>query len=70
MSILKSKNYGDGRKEGKFRNGSFMESEKNGGLPSGIRVQGQVTQLEGQPPMAVSNGWGDLHWMRPPPYVP
>lgn len=61
MSLFKSK-YGDGRKEGKMPNGTFLDTENNGRCPSGIRVQGVWYGLAGQPPMGQSHGWGNISW--------
>jgi len=32
-------------------------------LPSGVVIDGAVYQLEGQPPVATSKGWGDMSWL-------
>ena len=32
-------------------------------LPSGVLIDGGVYPLAGQPPLATSNGWGNLSWM-------
>jgi hypothetical protein len=31
--------------------------------PSGVMIDGVVYQLGGQPPLAVSHGWGNLSWL-------
>jgi hypothetical protein len=31
--------------------------------PLGVVIDGVVYALDGQPPMAVSHGWGDLSWL-------
>jgi hypothetical protein len=31
--------------------------------PLGVVIDGVVYPLEGQPPVAVSHGWGDLSWL-------
>jgi hypothetical protein len=39
------------------------------GLPrtsGGVVIDGVVTPLAGEPPIAVSHGWGDLTWMYRP----
>jgi hypothetical protein len=43
---------------------SFIGHEAQQGEPSGIVIDGAVYPLEGQPPIAVSHGWGDLTWLR------
>jgi hypothetical protein len=30
--------------------------------PAGLDVDGVLTPLEGEPPIAHSNGWGNLYW--------
>ena len=66
MSVLKHHGYGDGRTEGRMRD-TFMGPEEHpaGGkpTPSGIVVDGVTHQLQGQPPVAVSHGWGDLSFL-------
>jgi len=64
MSRLKSKGYGDGRTTGAMPDGTFMDEERWDYLPSGISVQGIVSQLEGQPPIAHAGSWGNLSWAR------
>ena len=32
-------------------------------VPSGVVIDGAVYPLEGQPPIAVSHGWGDLSFL-------
>ncbi|MEU0150902.1 hypothetical protein [Micromonospora fulviviridis] len=32
--------------------------------PGGVPIDGTVWPLEGEPPRAVSQGWGDLSWAR------
>lgn len=31
-------------------------------LPYGIMIDGAIYPLGGQPPLAVSHGWGDMSW--------
>lgn len=33
-------------------------------VTSGVVIDGAVYQLEGQPPIAVSHGWGNLSFLR------
>ena len=63
MSRLKKDKYGDGRKEGRMVNGTFMGHENGDHLPSGISVDGVVYPLAGQPPVARSHGWGYMGWL-------
>ena len=43
--------------------GTFLDPERNGRTGSGIVVDGAVYQLEGQPPVAQSHGWGNMTWL-------
>jgi hypothetical protein len=67
MSLFKS-GYGDGRKEGKMPHGTFLDTETNGQSPSGIVIQGVYYSLGGQPPTAVSHGWGNTSWAFAPAF--
>ena len=42
---------------------TYMEPEYGDGLPYGIVIDGAHYALEGQPPTAVSKGWGDVGWL-------
>jgi hypothetical protein len=67
--VLTHHGYGDGRTTGRMpgRGGDFMWPENGDGLAMGISDNGgNVSQLAGQPPVAVSHGWGDLSWARRP----
>jgi hypothetical protein len=33
------------------------------GTPSGVIIDGAAYALEGQPPIAVSKGWGNMAWL-------
>jgi hypothetical protein len=37
-------------------------------VPSGVVIDGAVYPLAGQPPLAQSNGWGDMSWLASPFY--
>jgi hypothetical protein len=57
---------GDGRTEGAMKD-TFMGSESGTAAtrtPSGVVIDGNVSQLAGQPPVAQSHGWGDLSFLR------
>jgi len=34
------------------------------GTGAGVVIDGAVYRLEGEPPVAVSDGWGDMSWLR------
>ena len=59
--------YRSKRRTGAMPNGDFTEPEPvwhSDGLPSGHWCDGAVYELDGQPPVAKTKGWGDLSWMR------
>jgi len=62
VSALKSSGYGGGGRDDGAMAGDFMWPERNGRTPSGIMIDGVMYQLAGQPPAAVSHGWGDTAW--------
>lgn len=64
MSRLVNRIKGDGRAHGVTD--TFMDPEQtHDGLASGIRLgDGSVMQLDGQPPVAVTKGWGNLSFLR------
>jgi hypothetical protein len=35
----------------------------NPGIPSGVLIDGAIYALQGQPPVAVSHGWGNLSFL-------
>ena len=42
----------------------FGGGENSDGLPMGVMLpDGTAYQLEGQPPLATSKGWGNLAWL-------
>jgi len=49
-----------------MKNGTFFGPENGDHAPSGIIVDGAACALQGQPPTAVSHGWGDMSWARSP----
>jgi hypothetical protein len=36
------------------------------GTAAGIVVDGGIYRLAGEPPVGVSDGWGDMSWLSPP----
>jgi hypothetical protein len=47
--------------DSKAPGGPYVPPESNGdGLPFGVLVDDAVMPLEGQPPLAVTKGWGNL----------
>jgi hypothetical protein len=68
MTVFKNGLKGDGRKTGRMQGAygyDYTGNENGDHLPSGISDNGgNVSQLEGQPPLATTSGWGDLSWGR------
>jgi hypothetical protein len=60
MSRLTSKVTAAGKKGG---TGAYMGPEGGLPTPTGIVVDGVVYPLAGQPPVAVSHGWGNLAFL-------
>ena len=51
---------------GAMPNGTFIGGttlDPLPGVPSGVIIDGAYHALEGQPPTAVSKGWGDMSWL-------
>lgn len=45
--------------------GEVLLGPENGdGRTAGITIDGVVYPLDGQPPVVVSRGWGDMSWTR------
>jgi hypothetical protein len=63
MGRLVSRFTGDGRTAGAMKD-SFIGHEAGGKrTPSGVIVGGATFQLEGQPPVATTHGWGNLSFL-------
>lgn len=49
---------------GRVRDEYIAAGAVDGGDPGGVVIDGVVWRLSGEPPRAVSKGWGDLSWAR------
>jgi hypothetical protein len=47
---------------------TFLGREDSPGTATGVLLDGGVYPLDGQPPTARTNGWGDLSWRLSPFY--